>query len=385
MLTLQNAEHDVDRIQRDRKRLAGDSESCRGELDAIARKRERTRQEMDAARQDETAAQDAIAAREEDVEAARAHVAEMEQRRDAQQRDLRDLQGDIDAAQQLSSHETERLHRQELALNRIRADLSQLSDRLWNTYELSYAGAEEALREYDARKAGESAPDGEPLSASFDENAADEEARRIRDRVRQMGSVNVGAIEEYAQMYERFTDLSAQRTDLERAKKDLSALIARLLEQMETVFVRQFSTLQEYFSETFTRLFGGGRGEISMSDPSDPLGCGIDIIVQPPGKKRQLLSLFSGGERALTAIALLFAMLKLKPTPFCILDEIEAALDDANISYFADYLKEFSKDTQFIVVTHRKGTMERCDTLFGVAMEERGVSSMVSVNLTDYE
>ena len=112
---------------------------------------------------------------------------------------------------------------------------------------------------------------------------------------------------------------------------------------------------------------------------------GDHIIVQPPGKKRQLLSLFSGGERALTAIALLFAMLKLKPTPFCILDEIEAALDDANISYFADYLKEFSKDTQFIVVTHRKGTMERCDTLFGVAMEERGVSSMVSVNLTDYE
>ena len=111
----------------------------------------------------------------------------------------------------------------------------------------------------------------------------------------------------------------------------------------------------------------------------------MEIIVQPPGKKRQLLSLFSGGERALTAIAILFAMLKLKPTPFCILDEIEAALDDANISYFADYLKEFSQDTQFIVVTHRKGTMERCDTLFGVAMEERGVSSMVSVNLTDYE
>ena len=200
-----------------------------------------------------------------------------------------------------------------------------------------------------------------------------------------MGSVNVGAIEEYAQMYERFTELSAQRTDLERARKDLGTLIAQLLEQMETVFVRQFSTLQTYFSETFTRLFGGGRGEICMSDPSDPLGCGIDIIVQPPGKKRQLLSLFSGGERALTAIALLFAMLKLKPTPFCILDEIEAALDDANIGYFADYLKEFSQDTQFIVVTHRKGTMERCDTLFGVAMEERGVSSMVSVNLTDYE
>ena len=154
---------------------------------------------------------------------------------------------------------------------------------------------------------------------------------------------------------------------------------------METVFVQKFGLLQTYFAETFVRLFGGGRGEISLADPEHPLDCGIEIIVQPPGKKRQILSLFSGGERALTAIAILFAMLKLKPTPFCILDEIEAALDDANISYFADYLKEFSRDTQFVVVTHRKGTMERCDTLFGVAMEERGVSSMVSVNLTDYE
>ena len=381
MLTLQNAEHDVDRIRRDQKRLAGDSEACRGELAALERRRAQTEAELERARLDEEEAGGAIAACEREVEAARAHVDEMEERRDSQQRALRELQGDIDAAQQLSAHETERMHRQELALGRIRAELSQLTDRLWNTYELSYAGAQEALAQYDQRKAGEAASGGEP----FDEAAADEEARRIRDRVRQMGAVNVGAIEEYAQMQERFTQLDAQKNDLEAAKKDLGALIAQLLEQMETVFVRQFSTLQEYFSQTFTRLFGGGRGEISMSDPTDPLNCGIEIIVQPPGKKRQLLSLFSGGERALTAIALLFAMLKLKPTPFCILDEIEAALDDANIGYFADYLKEFSRDTQFIVVTHRKGTMERCDTLFGVAMEERGVSSMVSVNLTDYE
>ena len=381
MLTLQNAEHDVDRIRRDQKRLAGDSEACCGELAALERRRAQTEAELERARLDEEEAGGAIAACEREVEAARAHVDEMEQRRDSQQRALRELQGDIDAAQQLSAHETERMHRQELALGRIRAELSQLTDRLWNTYELRYARAQEALAQYDQRKAGEAASGGEP----FDEAAADEEARRIRDRVRQMGAVNVGAIEEYAQMQERFTQLDAQKNDLEAAKKDLGALIAQLLEQMETVFVRQFSTLQEYFSQTFTRLFGGGRGEISMSDPTDPLNCGIEIIVQPPGKKRQLLSLFSGGERALTAIALLFAMLKLKPTPFCILDEIEAALDDANIGYFADYLKEFSRDTQFIVVTHRKGTMERCDTLFGVAMEERGVSSMVSVNLTDYE
>ena len=206
----------------------------------------------------------------------------------------------------------------------------------------------------------------------------------MRERIRSLGTVNVGAIDEYAQTNERYTQLQAQRNDLEQAKRDLEALIARLLKQMETVFVSQYGTLQGSFAPTFRRPFGGGNGELSLSDPGDPLNCGIEIIVQPPGKRRQLLSLFSGGERALTAIAILFAMLKLKPTPFCILDEIEAALDDANIGYFADYLKEFSRDTQFVVVTHRKGTMERCDTLFGVAMEERGISSMVSVNLTDY-
>ncbi|MDD6143731.1 MAG: AAA family ATPase [bacterium] len=319
------------------------------------------------------------------MEEARQHVSDTEQKRDQQQKELREIQGEIDASQQLSAHETERMHRQEMALGRIRADLTQLNDRLWNNYELSYAGALEARDEYDQRKQDDEMAHGETLTAAFDEAEADRDAQRIRDRIRQMGSVNVGAIEEYTQMYERFTQLNAQKDDLEKAKADLQALISQLLEQMETVFVGQFSTLQEYFAETFTRLFGGGYGEISLSNPNDPLNCGIEIIVQPPGKKRQLLSLFSGGERALTAIAILFAMLKLKPTPFCILDEIEAALDDANISYFADYLKEFSADTQFIVVTHRKGTMERCDTLFGVAMEERGVSSMVSVNLTDYE
>ena len=385
MLTLQNAEHDVDRLQRDRDRLQQDGETCRRELEALGVKRENALSDIAEAQSAQKTAEDMIAACERHVEEARVHVDDTEKKRDDKQKELREIQGDIDAAQQLSVHETERMHRQEMALGRIRNDLTTLNDRLWNTYEISYAGAVEARDEYDQRKAGEEPGHGETLTGAFDENEADRDAQRIRDRIRAMGSVNVGAIEEYTVKYERFTQLNAQKNDLEQAKSDLQSLIAQLLEQMETVFVGQFSALQDYFSETFTRLFGGGYGEISLSDPRDPLNCGIEIIVQPPGKKRQLLSLFSGGERALTAIALLFAMLKLKPTPFCILDEIEAALDDANISYFADYLKEFSADTQFIVVTHRKGTMERCDTLFGVAMEERGVSSMVSVNLTDYE
>lgn len=372
MLTLQNAGHDVDRLRRDKQRLSGDAEACRQEMASLETKREKAVSDIREAQNRQRGAEEMIAACEAHVEQARRRVADTEQKRDVQQKALREIQAQIDAAQQLCAQQTEHMHRQELALGRIRAELSQLNDRLWNTYELSYAGAVDTCAGWN---------DGSP----FDEAKADRDAQRMRERIRAMGAVNVGAIEEYAQMYERFTQLSAQKNDLEKAKADLQALIAQLLNQMETVFVGQFSTLQTYFSETFIRLFGGGHGEMSLADPSDPLNCGIEIMVQPPGKKRQLLSLFSGGERALTAIAILFAMLKLKPTPFCILDEIEAALDDANISYFADYLKEFSSDTQFIVVTHRKGTMERCDTLFGVAMEERGVSSMVSVNLTDYE
>ena len=381
MLTLQNAQHDLDRVQRDRSRLEEDTRACRQQITALDQKRHGVRQDIAQAQSAQTDAESAITACEAAVEAARAHVDDMERQREQKQKQLREIQADMDAAQQTQQHEMDRQHRQELALGRIRAEATQLNDRLWNTYELSHAGAQEALQEIDQRKS----ETGQDLSGQFDEGLADTQAARIRDRIRQMGSVNVGAIEEYAQMYERFTQLDTQKKDLEQAKADLQTLIADLLQQMETVFVGQFSTLQGYFAETFTRLFGGGYGEISLANPDDPLNCGIEIIVQPPGKKRQLLSLFSGGERALTAIAILFAMLKLKPTPFCILDEIEAALDDANISYFADYLKEFSRDTQFIVVTHRKGTMERCDTLFGVAMEERGVSSMVSVNLTDYQ
>ncbi len=371
MLTLQNAQHDVDSLQRDRDRLTDDGERCRADLKALADRQSAAQQALEAARTREAQAREAIGRREAGVEEARAHVADCEAARDRVQQELRTAQDGIDMGQQLVNRDNERIHRQELALSRLSSELSQLCQRLWDAHELTYAGAQEALAD-------------EPPDAAFDEAAAEAGAKEVRERIRSLGTVNVGAIDEYAQTNERYTQLQAQRNDLEQAKRDLEALIARLLKQMETVFVSQFGTLQGYFAQTFRRLFGGGNGELSLSDPGDPLNCGIEIIVQPPGKRRQLLSLFSGGERALTAIAILFAMLKLKPTPFCILDEIEAALDDANIGYFADYLKEFSRDTQFVVVTHRKGTMERCDTLFGVAMEERGISSMVSVNLTDY-
>ncbi len=261
-----------------------------------------------------------------------------------------------------------KLHRAELAQSKAENDLKVMTDHIFNTYDMTYADAD-ALRSEE----------------KFDLTGGEREAQSLRGRIRDMGAVNVGAIEEYASTKERFDELDTQKNDLEKAQEDLEALITRLLSQMEKQFVREFEKLDLHFRETFARLFGGGQAELKLTDPDDALNCGIEIIAQPPGKKLQLLSLLSGGERALTAIAILFAMLKLKPTPFCILDEIEAALDEANIGYFADYLAEYAKTTQFVVVTHRKGTMERCDSLFGVAMEERGISRMASVNLEDFE
>ena len=182
---------------------------------------------------------------------------------------------------------------------------------------------------------------------------------------------------------ERLDSLSSQRDDLVKAKADLEEIIAELTKKMDKQFREQIAFINQNFNKVFRELFGGGRAELKLGEADNSLEADIEIVAQPPGKSLQLLSLLSGGERALTAIAILFAMMKLKPTPFCILDEIEAALDEANVGTVAAYLRRLSRDTQFIVITHRKPTMEEADSLYGVAMEEKGVSKIVSVRLTD--
>lgn len=312
-------------------------------------------------------------AREKDDNAARLQKAQedcaaLEEKRRKKQADLSDATTRNEELRALESDISGKLHRCEMQTARLESDISTITERIWNEYGLTYETAEEFA-------------DAGGLSTA----AQEDKVKELRSAIRLMGPVNVSAMEEYTETKARFEEMSAQQKDLRKAQDDLQQLINKLTAQMKTQFSEQFKLLQGYFSETFTRLFGGGQAELQLQDDSDPLECGIDIIVQIPGKKRQMLSLLSGGERALTAIALLFAMLKLKPSPFCILDEIEAALDDANIDAFADYLYEYSKSTQFIVVTHRKGTMERCDALYGVSMQEKGVSSMVSVALKDYQ
>ncbi|MCE5189558.1 MAG: chromosome segregation protein SMC [Eubacteriales bacterium] len=253
----------------------------------------------------------------------------------------------------------ERIHKQEMTQSRLEMELGAMQDHIWNEYELTYENAAALKREIAV-------------------GASNTRVSEIKAEIKTLGDISLGSIEEYKTVFERHGELNTQCEDLHKAKQDLETLIVELTSTMETVFLRQFELIQQNFSSTFAELFGGGQAELRLADKNDILGCEIDIIAQPPGKKLQLLSLLSGGERTLTAIALLFAMLKLKPPAFCMLDEIESALDEANVSRFADYVKRYSDGTQFILITHRKGSMEVCDTLYGVSMEEKGVSKVVS-------
>ena len=201
----------------------------------------------------------------------------------------------------------------------------------------------------------------------------------LKGSISMLGKVNVGAIEEYKEVKEKFTFMDGQKEDLVLSKNELLTVICEMTKKMKEIFAENFDILRQNFHETFMELFKGGSADLILTE-GDELTAKIDINVQPPGKKLQNISLMSGGEKVLSAIALLFAILKMKPTPFCILDEIEAALDDANVVRYAEFLTKFSDNVQFIIITHRKGTMEASDVLYGVTMEEKGVSKIVSVD-----
>ena len=240
----------------------------------------------------------------------------------------------------------------------------QLLDKLWDNYELSRSAA---------------ARQRQPLENL---SQAQKRASQIRREMNAMGSPNLGAIEEFERVNERYTFLTGQRDDIEKARDELLQVVAELTGEMEKIFRVEFESVAKSFSETFTELFGGGRGELILEDPGDILNCGIEIRVQPPGKALKTLTLLSGGERAFVAIALYFAMLKVRPAPFCVLDEIESALDENNVGRFARYTRRMSDKTQFLIITHRRGSMEEADMLYGVTMQ-KGISRVISVALED--
>ena len=227
-------------------------------------------------------------------------------------------------------------------------------------------------------------------AAARDESMTDlpsmkKEIFALKDQIRKLGDVNVNAIEDYKNLMERFTFMKTQHDDLVEAEKTLEGIIEELDSAMRRQFTEKFAEINKEFDKVFRELFGGGKGTLELMEDEDILEAGIRIIAQPPGKKLQNMMQLSGGEKALTAISLLFAIQNLKPSPFCLLDEIEAALDDSNVGRFAKYLHKLTKNTQFIVITHRRGTMEQVDRLYGITMQEKGVSTLVSVNLIDKE
>lgn len=262
----------------------------------------------------------------------------------------------------------DKLHQVEVRTNRLDVELDNLLKQLAEDYEISFELAKERF-----------SLEEEELSQ------LQTAVRHDKQQISALGDVNLGAIEEYKRISERFQFLDGQRNDLMEAKATLYQVIRDMEAEMSRRFRTTFDAVRSHFVIVFAQLFGGGRADLILSDPQNMLETGIEIVAQPPGKKLQNIQLLSGGEKALTAIALLFSIIRVKPVPFCVLDEVEAALDEANVSRFAQYLREFSNQTQFIVVTHRKGTMEEADVLYGITMEDDGVSKLVSVRLDDEE
>ena len=238
----------------------------------------------------------------------------------------------------------------------------QILDKLWDSYELGYTAAQQLRQPVENLQ------------------KANREISDIRRQIAALGSPNIGAIEEYERVSARYEFLTSQRDDVEKAKKELLGIIREVTEEMQKVFADQFTRISDAFRQTFKELFGGGNASLVLEDPDNILESGIDIKCQPPGKTLSTISLMSGGEMAFVAIALYFAILKVRPTPFCVMDEIEAALDEANVNRFADYLRRMADRTQFIVITHRRGTMEEADMLYGVTMQEKGVSTVLELD-----
>lgn len=258
------------------------------------------------------------------------------------------------------------IYRLETQREKLEQGIQYQTNYMWEEYELTLRSAEK-LRD--------------PAYDSLDEMRKSTSA--IKDEIRRMGNVNVNAIEEYKEVSERYNFLKGQHDDLVEAEQTLMGIIDDLDEGMRKQFTEGFADIQREFDKAFKELFGGGKGTLELVEGEDILETGIRIIAQPPGKKLQNMMQLSGGEKSLTAIALLFAIQNLKPSPFCLLDEIEAALDDSNVGRFAKYLHKLTKNTQFIIITHRRGTMNSADRLYGITMQEKGVSTLVSVNLIE--
>ena len=297
-----------------------------------------------------------------DVETSGSKVEELKNLRIEKNKKLENTEGSIKEQLKIIEDLKEQCSKLELKKSKTDIELEQVINKMWEEYEVTPNNA----KEYE-----------KPSNVTL----VTKKVNELRNDIKALGSINVDSIEEYKQTKERYDFMCEQRLDLENTSSKLKKVIQEMTNIMKEQFSKQFKIINKNFGEVFKELFGGGKAELKLLDEDNILECGIDIEVQPPGKKLQNMMLLSGGERAFTAIALLFAILKINPSPFCVLDEIEAALDDVNVYRYAEYLKKFTTHTQFLVITHRKGTMEAADTVYGVTMEENGISKLLSMKL----
>ncbi|MGM7701141.1 chromosome segregation protein SMC [Pseudalkalibacillus sp. Hm43] len=314
---------------------------------------------------DEEALDEQIIQHRKDKDATIQLIGDRRKERTERQENIEKHEMELKELKRVHKQMSDGIHQEEVRMNRLDVELENRLTHLSEEYQLTYERAKEKYK------------------LEMDPDEARTKVKLIKQAIEELGTVNLGAIDEYERVSERYNFLTDQRDDLNEAKATLYGIITEMDEVMTKRFKESFFEIRTHFRTIFSELFGGGRADLELTDPEDLLNTGVNILAQPPGKKLQHMALLSGGERALTAIALLFGILKVRPVPFCILDEVEAALDEANVSRFAKFLRAFSKETQFIVVTHRKGTMEEADVLYGVTMQESGVSNLVSVKLED--
>lgn len=342
----------------------------RGLAEELSGSREERQAAVEGWRESVRQAREEIAARQEEAGALRERGAALRERLAELDRDRLAIEARRTSQGRAVQEKNAELLDLERAASKLEQKLAgagmeekQIVEKLWETYELSRTDA--SAQRIDL----ESVP------------KAEKRIRELRREIDRLGTINLGAIEQFEQVHGRYAYLTGQREDIEKARKDLELILREIVGKMTEIFTEQFALLSRNFQSTFVELFGGGAARLELEDEADPLGCGIEIKAQPPGKSLKTISLLSGGEKAFVAIALYFAILKVHPTPFCVMDEIEAALDEVNVSRYARYIRNLTAKTQFIVITHRRGTMEEADVLYGVTMQEQGVSKILTVDL----
>lgn len=367
-ISLSKMRQESDYLQSDQKRIEKEIESIRSSLEENKREIKRLTEENVSYEEEQKTLKVALEEITVQINGISSKLEELKQQRTTamkkQNQMFQELESENGKLLILEKEASKLSSRQE----RMKEDFESKIDYMWESYEITYNQAL-TLKHYEVKT----------------EEAAEQrkKKRELQKQMKELGNININAIEEYKEVGERYEFLRGQYDDIKEAEAKLLTMIDELNTAMKEQFTKEFGNIQQMFTTVFQDLFEGGTASLELMDTENILECGIRIIAQPPGKKLQNIMLLSGGERALTAIALLFAIQNLKPSPFCLLDEIEAALDDANIVRFSKYLKKLSKDTQFIVITHRRGTMNAADALYGITMQEKGISTLISVDLID--